>query len=330
MRGAQRRGDEPMAAAGPEAVDPDGAMPPRGLSLSPRRAAFWGAWAALLAFSSITNALSTRADFARHGIAVHRFEPFVWEATSAIATFALLPALVWWVDRRPWSRGSRVALIGWNALAALLFSTLHVFGMVAMRQAAYALAGSRYDFGPWRREFVYELRKDVVTFVLLSAVINLLREIERRIAAPVIAPAAAAAASVPPRAAVPVLRIRDGSAELELEAARILAVRAAGNYVEIFGVQERPLLVRATLLEVEERVAPLGICRVHRSWLVALDRVERVSTTSAGDFRLELPGGLEAPGSRRHRQVIEPLRSRPRAAPASPPPSEVGRSVGPQ
>ncbi len=119
------------------------------------------------------------------------FAPFVWE-TSAIATFALLPALVWCVDRRPWSRGLSVAPIG------------------------------------------------------------------------------------------------HGSAELDLDAARILAVRAAGNYVEIFGVGERPLLVRAALAEVEERVAPLGIRRVHRSWLVALDRVERVSTTSAGDFRLEL------------------------------------------
>jgi LytTr DNA-binding domain-containing protein len=300
-----------MAFMGPEAAaDPDGATPPRGLSLSPRRAAFWGAWAAMLAFAAVTNALSTRADFARHGIAVRPFEPFVWEATSAIATFALLPALVWWVDRRPWSRGASAATIGWNALAALLFSALHVLGMVAMRHAAYALAGSRYDFGPWRREFVYELRKDIVTFVVLSAAINFLREIERRIAAPVIAPAAAADV---PAQAVAVLRIRDGSAELALEATRILAVRAAGNYVEIFGVQDRPLLVRATLAEVEERVAPLGICRVHRSWLVALDRVERVSTTSAGDFRLELAGGLEAPGSRRHRQVIEPLRSQPRA-----------------
>jgi len=301
-----------MAFMGPEAADPDGATPPRGLSLSPRRAAFWGAWAAVLAFAAVTNALSTRADFARHGIAVRPFEPFVWEATSAIATFALLPALVWWVDRRPWSRGPSAATIGWNALAALLFSALHVLGMVAMRQVAYALAGSSYDFGPWRREFVYELRKDVVTFVALSAVINFLREIERRIAAPVIAPAAAA--GVPAPAAVAVLRIRDGNAELALEATRILAVRAAGNYVEIFGVQDRPLLVRATLAEVEERVAPLGIRRVHRSWLVALDRVERVSTTSAGDFRLQLAGGLEAPGSRRHRQVIEPLRSQPRAA----------------
>lgn len=300
-----------MTPTGREVVDADGATPSRGLSLSPRRAAFWLTWAVVLAFAATTNALSTRSDFARHGIAVRPFEPFVWEATSAIATFVLLPALVWWVDRWPWSRGPSFALIGWNALAALLFSSLHVLGMVAMRQVAYTLAGSSYDFGPWRREFVYELRKDVVTFVLLAAVLNLLREIERRIAAPVIAPPAAVAVGSPAPAAVSVLRIRDGSTELELEAQRILAVRAAGNYVEIFGVQERPLLVRATLAEVEERVAPLGIRRVHRSWLVALDRVARVSTTSAGDFRLELPDGLRAPGSRRHRQVIEPLRTRP-------------------
>lgn len=308
-----------MTPTGREVVDADGATPPRGLSLSPRRAAFWGAWAALLVFAATTNAFSTRSDFARHGIAVRPFEPFVWEATSAIATLALLPALVWWVDRWPWSRGVSVAMIAWNALAALLFSALHVSGMVALRQVAYSLAGSSYDFGPWRREFVYELRKDIVTFVLLSAVLNLLREIERRIAAPVIAPPTpATVGSAPPAVVVPVLRIRDGGSELELEAQRIVAVRAAGNYVEIFGVQERPLLVRATLADIEEQVAPLGVHRVHRSWLVALDRIERVSTTSAGDFRLALPGGLQAPGSRRHRQVIEPYRTRPSSASSTP------------
>jgi hypothetical protein len=277
------------------------------------------AWTALLAFSATTNACSTRSDLARHGIAVHPLEPFVWEATSALATLALLPALVWWVDRRPWSRGLTAGLVARNLLAAGCFSALHVLGMVALREAAYGLAGHDYDFGPWGREFVYELRKDAVTFVLLAAALSLMREIERRIAAPVIA----APASPEPQAAhLPApatLRIRDGAGELELDASRILAVRAAGNYVEIFGVRERPLLLRATLGELEERLAPLGVRRVHRSWLVSLDRLQAVQTTSAGDFVLTLPGGLRAPASRRHRHVVEPYRRRPAGALTPPP-----------
>ena len=51
------------------------------------------------------------------------------------------------------------------------FSLLHVGGMVAMRKAVYALAGSFYDFsdGVLARELFYEWRKDVLVYALLAA-----------------------------------------------------------------------------------------------------------------------------------------------------------------
>ncbi len=54
--------------------------------------------------------------------------------------------------------------------------------MVALRKAIYAIASGAYHFGSLPTEFLYELRKDVVSFLLIVTILNLLREVERRLA----------------------------------------------------------------------------------------------------------------------------------------------------
>jgi len=159
-----------------------------------------------------------------------------------------------------------------------------------------------YQFGPLPAEFLYELRKDVVSFLLIVAFLNLLRDVERRLAAPLLVPSPAT--PVDQR-----ITIRDGGREVVLDCASIVAVRAAGNYVEVFQVGAKPLMLRATLGEVEERLAPLGFARVHRSWLIALAQVQSITASGRGDFQAQLCGGMQAPVSRRYKEAIQHLRS---------------------
>ena len=86
-------------------------------------------------------------------------------------------------------------------------------------------------------------------------------------------------------------------------------MRAAGNYVEVFRIGEKPLMLRATLAEVEARLAASGLARVHRSWLIALAQVQAITASGSGDFRARLRGGIEAPVSRRYKDAIQHLRS---------------------
>ncbi len=284
------------------------AGPAAGLSFSPRRPGFWLGWVAVAGFVSVMNALSTTRDLQRHQVAFRPWEPFAWELTSLAATLALLPALVGLVERRPWSGRPRRATAALYAGAAIAFSVLHVAGMVGLRKLVYAAAARPYSFGSLPAEFLYELRKDAVTFLLIATVLNLLHEVERRLAAPLLV-----AAAGPPAAERAV--IRDGGRDVALDPAALVAVRAAGNYVEVFQRGEKPLILRATLAEVEEQLARSGLLRVHRSWLVALAHVEAITASGSGDFRARLPDGIEAPVSRRYKDAIQRLR---RDLPADP------------
>ncbi len=294
-----------------QAVDPAGGrvvgraaseLGPPGLSFSPRRPGFWVAWIAATGFMSLMNSLSTTRDLERHRVGFHRWEPFAWEISSLIATLALLPALVWLVERRPWSDRPRWVTAAVYGVAAIGFSVLHVVGMVVLRKVIYAMAAGQYHFGAVPAEFLYELRKDVVSFFLIVTILTLLREVERRLTAPLLVTA-------PETPAAERIAIRDGARDVELECGAITAVRAAGNYVEVFRIGEKPVMLRATLAEVEARLAASGLARVHRSWLIALARVEAIAASGSGDFRARLSGGIEAPVSRRYKDAIQHLRS---------------------
>jgi DNA-binding LytR/AlgR family response regulator len=253
-------------------------------------------------FIALMNSLSTARDLQRHGVAFRTWEPFAWQTTSLLAALAALPALVWLVHRRPWSDRPRLATLAIYAASALGFSIVHVAGMVALRKVVYALALGPYQFGSLPAEFLYELRKDVVSFFLIVTVLNLLRDVERRLAAPLLGPA-------PPAPVDGRITIRDGAREVALECGAIAAVRAAGNYVEVFQIGAKPLMLRATLGEVEAGLAPLGFARVHRSWLIALAQVQSIAASGTGDFRAQLCGGMRAPVSRRYKDAIRHLRS---------------------
>jgi two-component system LytT family response regulator len=68
--------------------------------------------------------------------------------------------------------------------------------------------------------------------------------------------------------------------------------------------------VRATLKSLEERLDPNRFVRVHRSAMVAVDRIRSVETTSHGDARIVLKNGTSVAASRTYdaglRKLLEP------------------------
>ena len=265
----------------------------------------------LFLFAAIINSLSTIYDLHRSGKVVPSWEPVSWELTSIIAVFVAVPILPAVARLAPPGCGW-LRILAFNALATLPFSLVHTGGMFGLRTLFYRLAGEHYRFVA--SDFLYEYRKDLLTYLILYGVFW----ITGRAAAP--QPAAETPRPSPP--ADPVFTIVDGSRTHRATPGEILALRAAGNYVEFhLAGGERPLM-RGSLQEMQEKLAGHGFLRTHRSWVVNPRRVRQLTAQGSGDFLLTLDGGDEAPLSRRFPEALSSLRKKEGAAEATPSPIE--------
>jgi two-component system LytT family response regulator len=81
-------------------------------------------------------------------------------------------------------------------------------------------------------------------------------------------------------------------------------VEGAGDYVEIH-VGDDTHLHRETMAAIEERLAPHGFQRIHRSTIVNLDRVRSLTTDAHGAYHVCLEDGPRLKLSRSYREAFE-------------------------
>jgi len=252
--------------------------------------------AALIISVCTVNVFSHLDDAARHGRVLAVWEPITWEATSALTNIIACAAI--WLALRlapPTGRWLRFGLI--HAVGSVVFSAIHVGGMWSLRAAIYALAGSRY--APGAAEVIYEYRKDLLAYVGIAVLMWVVPRLNLGGVSPA-APMGAAREDW--------FDIQDGARILRIPLTEILAVRAAGNYVEFLLRDERRPLMRASLSEIEAALGPSGFLRTHRSWIINPAGVRRLEPSGSGDYRLALEGGAEAPVSRRFPRALAKLK----------------------
>ncbi len=247
---------------------------------------------AFLALVTTFNIFTALHDAAEHGEMLALWEPAVWEYTSALATLLSCGIIYLAIRIAPArdSRWPRFVLV--HALASLVFSLLHIILMNAMRVGVYALVGRHYTFG--EAGFWYEYRKDLIAYLILATIFWFFTREDTP----------AAAASNGPR----MIDIRDGKRLLRVPIEDIHAIRAAGNYVEFVLADGRRPLVRQSLL-VAQRELGSDFIRIHRSWAVSIAHVRELRAMGAGDYEVELAGGLKAPLSRRFPEALSRLRA---------------------
>lgn len=239
---------------------------------------------------SVVNALTVQVDHP----SVSSWEPWVWEGTSAL----VVVLLVW----LPWLANAaappELARSGWRGLslfvgthlaAAAIWSALHVVGMMTLRLAIYGIADAGpYEPGPAAEVYLYEFRKDVLSYAAFVGLFWILRRLRR--------PDAAAPRPVS-------FDIRDGPRIIRAPVGDILAVSSAGNYVEFWLADGRRPLMRSTLAAIEVELAAYGFVRSHRSWLVNGARVTGLAPDGSGDWTVEV-GAVRAPLSRRFPEAL--------------------------
>lgn len=100
---------------------------------------------------------------------------------------------------------------------------------------------------------------------------------------------------------------RIGDAEILISVERIECIQGDGVYAAVWCDQRR-MLVRRSLDELERQLAPCGFARVHRSWLVPLSHIRSVRSLPRKRGRvLVLASGQSVPVSRRRQHVVRQL-----------------------
>lgn len=261
-------------------------------------------WILMGLLDATANSIVVIMDHRRGSMTFDWWEPVTWEFSSTIVLLALVPALLAFDRRFPFQPGTWRRVLPWHLLATVVFSVIHVLGMVALRHVVYDMADSSYRFGPWPRELVYEYLKDVRTYGFVLGVVYLYRLLllrlqgeARLLVAPDVGPPVEAVER-PARFLVRKLR-----AEFLVPASEIEWLEAAENYVNLH-VRGHVYPLRSTMTAIEERLDPLRFVRVHRSYIVNLDFLERIEPLESGDARLLLKNGTRVPCSRRYRQAL--------------------------
>jgi LytTr DNA-binding domain len=263
-----------------------------------------GFWVAMTLVNTIANSVIVSMDIRRDGLDFADWKPVVWESSSGVMILLLIPMIAWLTRRFPlhwgaWQRHLPLLLLG-----SVVFSLLHVFGMVALRELVYASQGQNYDFGHWPSELVYEYLKDVRGYVMIVSIMESYRFIIRRLQGE-------ASLLGPPDEGEPVERvdrpdrflIRKLGREFLIAANDIEWLQANGNYVNL-RVHGHDYPLRSTIAGIETRLEPTHFARIHRSYIVNLSRIASIEPLDSGDARLHLHDGSTLPCSRTYREVL--------------------------
>ncbi len=247
----------------------------------------------------IVDILSSMTEVARFRLDVDPAKVAIYEISSVL----VILTLYWWIARAvtlatPGQHDWRY-VTAIHALAIVVFSAIHIAAMVAIRKLAFlAVYGYPYIFtdSP-AREFIYEFRKDTLTYCLIAFFIIFGRQLtqQRRELA-----AAREDAKKSHR-----LTLKCGGRSVFVAASDVIWAKSASNYVEV-KTPTAQHLARATLGAIERQLSDAGAnaARVHRSWIVNRDHISRIEPTGEGDVKIEMTDGAVIPGSRRYRDRL--------------------------
>ncbi|MGH8369411.1 MAG: LytTR family DNA-binding domain-containing protein [Gammaproteobacteria bacterium] len=258
-------------------------------------------FAIMLCVLGVSNIFTALSDNARGGNYLPWWAPTTWEFSSVAVTWCLIFAVVWWSRRFPITRATWQYSLPAHLLVTVPYSLVHVAGMVALRKLVYGFLGEHYDFGPWWSNWIYEYRKDFVSYCVIVAGIAAFRVYALWLESHQEPTMTSPPASGPDR-----LVVRKLNREFILNIADIDRIEADGNYVKLH-VNGDSYPLRESLARLEARLDRKHFARVHRGHIVNLDRIREIQPWDSGDYRIVLKDGSFINFSRRYRRQLEHL-----------------------
>src|SRR5690348_18372311 len=259
------------------------------------------------------NVFTELANFGRDGARLPWWKPVMWEFSSALLLWVLIPFIARLYRHAPITARTWRWAVPVHLAATSLFSLTHVGGMVLLRKLGYALMHAQYDFGAWWPDWFYEYRKDLVAYALIVAGLQAFRIyrlwLESQVTAalvPAEAPPATSEAPMPEPAPLERLVVKKLNREFILNTADIDRIDADGNYVTIHA-QGATWPLRESLSGLERKLDSKRFARVHRGHIVNLDRIREIQPWDSGDYRIVLADGSHVNFSRRYRSRLPQL-----------------------
>ena len=99
------------------------------------------------------------------------------------------------------------------------------------------------------------------------------------------------------------LVVKTGGRVIFLGAVEIDWIEAQGNYVRLH-VGKDSYLMRETMTGIEARLRPREFARIHRSYIVRIDRIREMQPWSHGEYVLVLKDGSQLTSSRGYRGQV--------------------------
>jgi two-component system, LytTR family, response regulator len=100
--------------------------------------------------------------------------------------------------------------------------------------------------------------------------------------------------------------VRNGEDIRPVDLDRVVCIGGADDYSEVTTL-DGVHLVRMTLSDFERTLDPTKFARVHRSWIVNLDRIERAEPAGGGRLLLHMKTGHTVPASRSGARSVRDL-----------------------
>jgi hypothetical protein len=255
-------------------------------------------FAVLLILSALGNSYTVLADHARGGDPLPDWKPMVWEFSSHLLVWLLVPVLSWWLGKFPLTRTDWWRSLPAHLLATVPFSLVHTGGMVLLRKFAYRIAHDSYDFGPFWDNWLYEFRKDYFTYFIILGALLAFRVYGLWLDARARSPGG--------DSPLDRLVVRKRNREFILEPGDIDRLEADGNYVVVYAAGESYRL-RNSLESLARRLGERRFARVHRTHVVNIDRIREIQPWDHGDYRIVLKDGSFVNFSRRYRSRLTGL-----------------------
>lgn len=235
--------------------------------------------------------------------AVEMWQPFTWQISSALIILPLALTL-FSLMRRFICDYSIKRQIVFHLVLTLPFSALHVTGMVGIREWVYWLMGSNYQFGNWALGYLYEYRKDFMTYLSLVFLYHAYTAIVLRLrgeAQYVQTGEGQEKKEMPPPEQLLVKKL---GKEFLISIHDIEWVEASGNYANLY-VDARIYPMRITMTKLEVLLPKKEFFRIHRSYIVNLKQVKHIEPQDSGDHLLTLKSGTALNFSRRYRESFK-------------------------
>lgn len=241
----------------------------------------------------------------RDGTSYAFWEPFCWEVTSVVMLLALIPMLVFIYD----GFLSKLALTKQLLIHLLLTipaSAIHVAGMVLLRELCYAWAGSDYQFGHLPYELLYEYRKDFQSYITIAVVIASYRFIVRRMRgeASIVNEGEDEHVIHSDIQKTQRLLVKKLGKEFLVKVNDIEWIEAAGNYANLH-IGNGLYPIRMTMTKLEQALPIDTFARIHRSYIVNLNKVKTLNPLDTGDYQVTLDDETTLNLSRRYRDQFK-------------------------